>query len=136
MKYLPIALIAVLFASCAVIPAFDVPGCTSPEDAGAWIDLNIKYQNTDGIIDSPSDTVARGDGNCIDKALLCLAMVSQSVGIEGKLIMYKTPYGDHATAQFDGFEFGYIEGSRQVGRPFSYRDAMSLIGKSNQLMVW
>jgi hypothetical protein len=133
MKYLPIALVAVLFSSCSVVPTFDVPSCSSPEDAGLWIHSNIKYQN-DLLIKSPNDTVLSKSGNCTSKAILCLAMVKQSLGIEGEIIFYDTPDGQHSTAKFPGYEFGYIEGSSRVGRPVPYYWAMvNLVGQEGTI---
>jgi hypothetical protein len=125
----------VIFASCAPLATFDIPSCESVEAAGEWIDQNVEQVENDTIA-SPEQTAATLEGCCIDKALLCLAMARQSVGIEGKLVLYSTPYGDHATALFDGYEYGYIEGSHRMGQPFSYRDAMGLIGHYRTLYLW
>jgi hypothetical protein len=125
----------VILVSCAPLPTYNLPVCSSPEDAGEWIDQNIEPFEAD-IIASPEQTINSAQGCCIDKALLCLAMARQSVGIEGKLVLYSTPYGDHATALFDGYEYGYIEGSNRIGQPFSYRDAMGLIGRDRTLYLW
>lgn len=125
----------VILVSCAPLTTFNLPSCSSPQDAGAWIDRNVKQVEAETIA-SPKETAATLRGCCIDKVLLCLAMARQSVGIEGQLIFYRTPLGDHATALFDGYEYGYIEVSSQVGQPFSYRDAMALIGRSRDLRLW
>ena len=131
MKYLPLALI--LAFSCAVIPNYNLPTCTSPEDAGAWIVENINYV-LDDYTASPEQTVLTGEGDCRDKAILCLAMVKQNLGVEGKIVLYDTPYGQHATAKFPGYEFGYIEGSTQLGRPIHYYWAMTrLVGHSGTI---
>lgn len=133
MKYLP--LLSLAFLSCAPLLTYNVPAAGSLGDIAFWISQNIE-DDGNGKVDAPDVTAETRRGNCIDKALLCLAMARQGLGVEGEVILYQTPYGDHATARFEGFEYGYIEGSRQVGRPFSYRDAMGLIGRSMPIYVW
>jgi hypothetical protein len=128
-------LILVGFVSCASLPTYILPTCSSPEDAEAWINQNIEY-NIDDRIASPEETVRAGAGCCIDTAILCLAMVKNGTGEEGRLVFYNTPYGEHTTARFQGYEYGYIEDSHQIGRTLSYRDAMGLVGHIGAINLW
>ena len=77
-----------------------------PEDtdtiAGAteWVHYNITYVPS-GDWKSPAHTMASGEGDCEDLAILLMWIVRDRWGIEGNLIVRELHAGGlHATAQF------------------------------------
>jgi hypothetical protein len=130
--WLPI--LALAFCSC--VPRFSgLPYITDPEKAASWIYANIEYVDdydrfSDERWSRPEDTIASRQGDCDDMAVLYLAIIAESTGEQGEMVIYSTPYGTHATARAGGYEFNALEvpGCREA-RTIPYWWVMAQLNK-------
>lgn len=98
MKYL-LALVAVLFVSCATVPTTVPDRFWSLQEVNEWIYYNIEYKGEPKSVDeaqTPSQTMSLRSGVCID---MCFLFVELAKGWDVKVVYIKTPTGLHTVVQ-------------------------------------
>ena len=129
---------ACLFAAACSIeqvdPWFDVPdiGASSAQAIGLWIAGTIVYDNTlhpTTKVQTPSETIAVGRGNCGDLSLLMMYMIHRELGGLPHFINGTFIGADHAWVAWDGVSYesesGGLVDDRYVAEwDFDYYAAM------------
>jgi hypothetical protein len=135
MKYLLLIFSVFLLVGCSVVPDKypDVPKGEDPKVLASWMSFHIKYKSDPELYGhedywaSKWETYQNRAGDCEDKAYFFNLTMYENTGICGHYEVYwiSSEGQYHLVAYFQGYRFGYIEGSKYIqDYSFEYVDRM------------